>query len=307
MATFAAECAPGVKQSSTPPSGPGALDAVLPYGIRGGAALLDGPVHRAPVCIEAFGHLDAAELLVVANPCRQPLGIARVVRHEAGTFPVRVGPSGPSIQGAPFALGASVAGPTIGVQPPSLSKPTEVIVSNWADLTNGKRIKHLRGSDLTQQGLADAAGVSLALVQKAEQDRGELSVGSLLKLASALKSDVAVILGQQAPRQGMNRDDRAALRHLSDSVHESALGEWDGIDDPSTLDELTRARDLAWSAYWASDTAKVSNLASKVLMEGQVRYASATGAEREQLALVLASTYRVAASCANGFGQRDLA
>lgn len=186
-------------------------------------------------------------------------------------------------------------------------QPTEVIVSNWADLTNGKRIKHLRGSDLTQQELADAAGVSLALVQKAEQDRGELSVGSLLKLAGALKTDVAVILGQQAPRRGMNRDDRAALRHLSDAVHESALGEWDGIDDPSTLDELTEARDLAWAAYWASDTAKVSSLASKVLMEGQVRYGSAAGPEREQLALVLASTYRVAASCATGFGQRDLA
>ncbi|WP_369361078.1 helix-turn-helix domain-containing protein [Streptomyces sp. cg2] len=180
-------------------------------------------------------------------------------------------------------------------------------MSNWADLTTGKRLKHLRGSDLTQQGLAEAAGVSLALVQKAEQDRGELSVGSLLKLAHALRTDVAVILGQQAPRRGMSRDDRAALRHLSDAVHESALGEWDGISDPSTLDELSAARDLAWAAYWASDTAKVSSLASKVLMEGQVRYSSAAGAERERLALVLASTYRVAASCANGFGHRDLA
>lgn len=186
-------------------------------------------------------------------------------------------------------------------------QPTEVIVSNWADLTTGKRIKNLRGSDLTQQGLAEAAGVSLALVQKAEQDRGELSVGSLLKLASALNTDVAVILGQQAPRRGMDRSDRAALRELSDAVHESALGEWEGIDDPSTLDELTEARNLAWAAYWASDTAQVSAFASKVLMEGQVRYDSAAGAEREQLALVLASTYRVAASCANGFGQRDLA
>ncbi|WP_275467595.1 helix-turn-helix domain-containing protein [Streptomyces noursei] len=180
-------------------------------------------------------------------------------------------------------------------------------MSNWADLTTGKRIKHLRGSDLTQQALAEAAGVSLALVQKAEQDRGDLSVGSLLKLANTLKTDVAVILGQQAPRRGMNRDDRAALRHLSNAVHESALGEWDGISNPSTLDELSAARDLAWGAYWASDTAKVSSLASKVLMEGQVRYNSATGVERERLALVLASTYRVAASCANGFGHRDLA
>ncbi|MFI1016373.1 helix-turn-helix domain-containing protein [Streptomyces sp. NPDC020965] len=177
----------------------------------------------------------------------------------------------------------------------------------WADLTNGERIKHLRGSDLTQQGLAEASGLSYATVQKAEQDRGELSIGSLLKLASALNTDVAVLLGQQAPRRGMGQSERAALRQLSDAVHESALGEWEGIDDPSSVDELGCARDLAWSAYWASDTARMSTLAAKVLMEGQARYITAMGAERERLGVILASTYRVAASCANGFGQRDLA
>lgn len=180
-------------------------------------------------------------------------------------------------------------------------------MSNWADLTNGKRIKYLRGSDLTQQGLADAAGLSLALVQKAEQDRGELSVGSLLKLAHALNTDVSVVLGQQAPRRGMDQGDRAALRQLSDAVHESALGEWEGIDDPSGVEQLSEARHRAWDAYWASDTAKVSTYVAKVLMEGQVRYASATGSEHKQLGSILASTYRLAASCSNGFGQRDLA
>lgn len=180
-------------------------------------------------------------------------------------------------------------------------------MSNWAELTNGKRIKSLRGSDMTQQGLADASGLSLALVQKAEQDRGELSVGSLLKLANALNTDVSVILGQQAPRRGMNRGDRAALLQLSDAVHESALGEWEGIEDPSSIEALAEARDRAWSAYWASDTANVATYAAKVLMEGQVRYDSATGADRDRLGSILASTYRVAASCSTGFGQRDLA
>lgn len=180
-------------------------------------------------------------------------------------------------------------------------------MSNWADLTTGKRIKALRGSDLTQQGLAEAAGVSYALIQKAEQDRGELSVGSLLKLTAALRTDVGVILGQQAPRRGMDRGSRTALRQLSDAVHESALGEWDGVEDPSTVDQLGSARDHAWSAYWDSDTARVATLASHVLMEGQVRYAATTGEERERLAAILASTHRVAASTANGFGHRDLA
>ncbi|MBB5123790.1 transcriptional regulator with XRE-family HTH domain [Streptomyces albaduncus] len=114
-------------------------------------------------------------------------------------------------------------------------------MSNWADLTNGKRIKHLRGSGLAQQGLADAAGLSLALVQKAEQDRGELSIGSLLKLAHALNTDVSVILGQQAPRRGMDQGTRAAVRRLSDAVHDSALGAWQTVEEPSTLAELSIA------------------------------------------------------------------
>ncbi|KAF0646634.1 DNA-binding protein [Streptomyces fradiae ATCC 10745 = DSM 40063] len=180
-------------------------------------------------------------------------------------------------------------------------------VTNWADLTTGMRIKALRGRDFTQQGLAEAAGLSVALVQKAEQDRGELSVGSLLRLAHALDTDVAVILGQQAPRRGMRQSDRAALRRLSDAVHESALGEWDGIDAPSTAEELSRARDLAWAAYWNGDNAGVSTYATQVLMEGQARYDTATGAERARLGVILAGTYRVAASCATGLGQRDLA
>ncbi|WP_053698274.1 helix-turn-helix domain-containing protein [Streptomyces sp. NRRL F-5755] len=180
-------------------------------------------------------------------------------------------------------------------------------MSNWADFTTGKRIKHLRGSDLTQQGLAEAAGVSLALVQKAEQDRGELSVGSLLRIAGALNTDVSVILGQQAPRRGASRDTRAALRRLSDAVHESALGDWDGAGEPSTLGELSAAHKRVEITYWRGDYGELSELIAKVLLEGSVRYGQATGHERERLGSVLAGTYQFASSAAILLGQRDLA
>ncbi|MFI1416536.1 helix-turn-helix domain-containing protein [Streptomyces sp. NPDC020731] len=180
-------------------------------------------------------------------------------------------------------------------------------MSNWADLTNGKRIKHLRGSDLTQQGLADAAGLSLALVQKAEQDRGELSIGSLLKLAHALNTDVSVILGQQAPRRGMDQGTRAAVRRLSDAVHDSALGAWESVEEPSTLAELSIAHDRVCATYWRGAYEEFGELVAKVLLEGRVRHAQATGYEREQLGSVLASTYQFASSAAVLLGQRDLA
>ncbi|KJY42200.1 DNA-binding protein [Streptomyces sp. NRRL B-1568] len=180
-------------------------------------------------------------------------------------------------------------------------------MSSWADLRTGQRIKHLRGSDLTQQGLAEASGLSYALVQKAEQDRGELSVGSLLKLASALKTDISVVLGQQAPRQGTSRDTRAALRRLSDAVHDSALGDWDGVEDPSTLADLSTARDRVVSTYWRGDYGEFSEVVAKVLLEGSLRHGQATGHEREQLGSVLASAYQFASSAAVLLGQRDLA
>jgi transcriptional regulator with XRE-family HTH domain len=182
-----------------------------------------------------------------------------------------------------------------------------VIVSNWADLTTGKRIKHLRGSDLTQQGLAEASGLSLALVQKAEQDRGELSVGSLLKLAHALHTDVSVILGQQAPRRGMSGETRAAVRRLSDAVHDSALGAWEGIDDPSTFRELSAAYDRVVASYWRGEYEEFCELVAKVLLEGSLRYGQAGGYERERLGSLLAGTYQFASSASVLLGQRDLA
>ncbi|MGW5017678.1 transcriptional regulator [Streptomyces cacaoi] len=144
------------------------------------------------------------------------------------------------------------------------------------------------------------------MVQKAEQDRGELSVGSLLKLAAALRTDVGMILGQQAPRRGMSRDTRAAVRRLSDAVHDSALDAWLGTGDPSTLSELSTAHERVSAAYWRGAYEELSKLVSQVLLEGRARHAHATGHERERLGSLLASTYQFASSAALLLGQRDL-
>ncbi|WP_448333837.1 helix-turn-helix domain-containing protein [Streptomyces sp. DSM 41534] len=124
-------------------------------------------------------------------------------------------------------------------------------MSDWASRTTGERIKYLRRTaELTQTQLADLTGISVATVQKAEQNKGELSIGYLLKLAAGLRTDVAVILGQQAPRHDMGLEARTALRQLADAVHESALGDWQGIGEPSGLDDLTRAHGLAYTAAY---------------------------------------------------------
>lgn len=46
-------------------SWPGAVEAVLSYGVRGRTAFLDGSVDRAAMCVQPIHHLQTAELLVV--------------------------------------------------------------------------------------------------------------------------------------------------------------------------------------------------------------------------------------------------
>ncbi|GAA3063395.1 hypothetical protein GCM10020000_53520 [Streptomyces olivoverticillatus] len=127
----------------------------------------------------------------------------------------------------------------------------------------------LDGAPLTSPRYRSSAGtwafsvVDVRTARLPAQTYHRLSVGSLLKLASALKTDISVILGQQAPRQGTSRDTRAALRRLSDAVHDSALGDWDGVEDPSTLADLSTARDRVVSTYWRGDYGEFSEVVAK--------------------------------------------
>ncbi|MEV7432270.1 helix-turn-helix domain-containing protein [Streptomyces griseoviridis] len=83
----------------------------------------------------------------------------------------------------------------------------------WSEDTTSERLKALRGG-MTQGQLAEAAGVSVGVVRKLERG-GTASLPPLLSIADALGTDIAVLLGQQAPRRSMDRDERAALRLVS--------------------------------------------------------------------------------------------
>ncbi|MEU3425041.1 helix-turn-helix domain-containing protein [Streptomyces gardneri] len=76
---------------------------------------------------------------------------------------------------------------------------------------------------MTQEQLAEAAGVSVGVVRKLERG-GTASLPSLLSIADSLGTDIAVLLGRQAPRRSMDRDERAALRMVSAATHDAAIG-----------------------------------------------------------------------------------
>ncbi|GAA1902260.1 hypothetical protein GCM10009716_10160 [Streptomyces sodiiphilus] len=176
----------------------------------------------------------------------------------------------------------------------------------WSDYSNGERIKILRGADLRQTDLAEMTGLSVVTIQKAEQDRA-LSLPTLLKIASALSVDTSVILGQQAPRRAMVRDDRTALRLLSTTVHDTASGYLPEGAEPVPIADLGEATRVAWDLYWSGDYQRLVGVLGPLLVDAAVTVSAMTGDSRLAAAGYLSDAYQIAACTANLLGARDLA
>jgi transcriptional regulator with XRE-family HTH domain len=174
----------------------------------------------------------------------------------------------------------------------------------WSEYTTAERLKTLR-SGMTQEQLAEAAAVSVGVVRKLERG-GTASLPSLLSIASALGTDIAVLLGQQAPRRSMDRDERAALRSLSAATHDAAIG-IPADTAPGTVEELRTVIQRADAAYWAGRYTELGALLGALLPEARARYDAADTCEKEAAAGVLADAFQTAGMAANVWGSRDLA
>ncbi|MEV8340002.1 helix-turn-helix domain-containing protein [Streptomyces niveus] len=174
----------------------------------------------------------------------------------------------------------------------------------WSEYTTAERLKTLR-SGMTQEQLAEAAEVSVGVVRKLERG-GTASLPSLLAIASALGTDIAVLLGQQAPRRSMDREERAALRILSAATHDAAIG-IPVAAEPGTVVELRTVVQHADAAYWAGRYTELGTLLAALLPEARARYDAAGNNEKEAAAGVLADVFQTAGMAANVWGSRDLA
>lgn len=174
----------------------------------------------------------------------------------------------------------------------------------WSELTTGERCKWLRGP-MTQEQLAEVSGLSVGTIRKLEQG-GTLTLASLIRVAGGLGTDVAVLVGQQAPRRGMDRDERAALRAVSAAAHDAAFG---GATDtePGDGEQLGKLVRRADAAYWSGEYVELGALLSGLLPEARAYLDAANVGDRERAAGVLADTYLTTAMMANMLGARDLA
>src|SRR5882672_5907495 len=128
----------------------------------------------------------------------------------------------------------------------------------WSELTTGERLKFLRG-EVTQSELAEMTGLSVWTIRNIEQDRPGRSatIATLMSLARALGTDVAVLTGQRAPNMRESVDDRRALAALDDCLTSPdnfpeipGFGQLVPSGEPPSVASLRANLAAAWRDYW---------------------------------------------------------
>ncbi|WP_442810144.1 transposase [Streptomyces sp. NBC_01197] len=160
---------------------------------------------------------------------------------------------------------------------------------------------------MTQNDLAEACRLSAETISAAERDIA-LTLPTLLSISAALHADVAVIVGQAAPRRSATHGDRVMMRALSAAVHDTAAGILPtAMEGSPALDELRRVTDRAWDLYWQGQYDQVGTIAAPFLRDAAARLHVQADGERAEAWSVLSDAYRVSAYVANLLGARDLA
>jgi transcriptional regulator with XRE-family HTH domain len=185
----------------------------------------------------------------------------------------------------------------------------------WSDLSMGDRLKFLRG-DLTQAELAEATGLSVWTVRNIEQDRPgrSASLTTLMKLATALGTDVAVLTGQRSPNRRESVDDRRALTAIADSLNTPSdfpevrgLGRLMPDREPPDLDVLAALVHGAWASYWSGNFPELGVRVPAIIAEGKLAADAYSGEQRERAFRILTDAYQIAADVANQLGDQRIA
>jgi transcriptional regulator with XRE-family HTH domain len=157
----------------------------------------------------------------------------------------------------------------------------------------GHRIFELRtgrAPRLTQQELAERAGLSVDTVKKLEQGRRAGTIPTLTAIANALDVDLGAVVGkpthlESVPAGGGMLALRRALTPVTDEPGE-----------PAPLDELRASVAQAWAAYWRGDYDLIATFLPAVISD----------ARRTGAADILAEASQIAASTLVHLGHPDL-
>ncbi len=174
------------------------------------------------------------------------------------------------------------------------------------DATIGDRLRRLRAErGLTQEQLAERAGLSVDMIKKLEQgQRQSARLTTLVALADALDVTLAELTDKRPRLDGGS--DRLVLR-IRDALQSPGvlpgidLHYDDGAATPMPI--LKSAVDTAWSDYWRGNFVDLARRLPELIGEARI----SARADGPATAQILAQTYQITADLLVHLGRDDLA
>ncbi|MET4926376.1 helix-turn-helix transcriptional regulator [Streptomyces sp. PSRA5] len=177
----------------------------------------------------------------------------------------------------------------------------------------GDRLAELRlRRKLTQEQLAERAGLSVDVIRKLEQGRrNSPRLSSINALASALDTEPSYLVGQPTTFEVHDdREDRLpsvlALREAVSPVADLLGGDADP-EDPPTIDELRASLRSTENIRKEGRMGEIGILLPQLIRDARAAVHASTGDDRAAANSVLAVAYQVAATTLAGLGKEDAA
>ncbi|WP_255637814.1 helix-turn-helix domain-containing protein [Amycolatopsis sp. DSM 110486] len=162
--------------------------------------------------------------------------------------------------------------------------------------------------DLSQEQLAEAAGVGSDTVARIEQGkRTQSRPATLRKLAGALGVSVDALLGQAPAPHSLDVDVVPLRRAINHDAQIPGLDDLADTRDLLTLPELTDTAHQAWRAYVDGRHTELLHALPLVLADARRVVRDARDDERAGGYRVLSTAYRLGAGIAGRIGLDDLA
>lgn len=177
--------------------------------------------------------------------------------------------------------------------------------------TIGDRVGRLRARrELTQEGLAERADVSVDTVRKLEQNRRHSArLSTLNKLARALDVETSALIGQPTTFEAHTEGDAPSVLALRQAVApvSDLLGEDPQPEDPPTVSALRAALRSTEPIRREGRIGEIGTLLPQLIRDARAAVDVHHGAAGSAACAVLAEAYQVAATTLAALGKEDAA
>ncbi|MGH8908800.1 MAG: helix-turn-helix domain-containing protein [Egibacteraceae bacterium] len=175
----------------------------------------------------------------------------------------------------------------------------------------GENIGRLRRlADLTQEELAEKAGVSVDLIRRLEQSsRLSARITSLHRVANAVDVPLSVLLAQPnvlRPSEREHEEGGVLMVRQALTPAEKPIPRTDEEPELLSVAELRRSAQQGWRLYRSGKFSALTVLLPELIIAGELTTQELTGEEQAAAFAVLANIYQIAASLVTQLSHDDL-